>query len=156
MEEIFNRIEKDDLGQNIFDQTEEEVIDILCNSKIRNARHIRYLSKTKHSELEKIKFSIRPKFGFLFCIHGANQSHFVLELLNSNATYIWSFDTFHGIEKSYRAVNEEIGKIEGEGRQKYKSELAGNNFHCLFHKGIETNPEQGFQEWKNELISKTI
>ena len=82
----------------------------------RNVKQLVYLSGKKHERTQKIRFTLNPLFGFIFFISGKNKNHICWELLNSHATYIWSFNKELSIESQIElselniiANNEQIG-----------------------------------------------
>ena len=77
----------------MFIQNENDVLNLLVEKgKIRNWRNLEYLSADKQSENYKFKFTLHPEFGFLFLVEGEKYLHFIWELRNSNATYLWSIE----------------------------------------------------------------
>jgi len=105
-------------ASNIFKETAIDIIKALVTKEgIRNAKQLQYLSGHKQVAHEKIQFSLRPLFGFLFSIEGKEKHHYCWELLNSHATYIWSFDK--GALHTER-IEATISLIHEIGRDAYK------------------------------------
>ncbi|MEZ4941931.1 MAG: hypothetical protein R3D58_13715 [Saprospiraceae bacterium] len=160
-EDIFDQFDPEDkLLGNVFHESDKSLLEhILANSKIRNRQQIIYLSGTIQSEKEKIRFTLRPLFGFLFFVQGERQSHFIWELLNSHATYIWSIEKGgQSIGAQYRYVEEAINTIRDTGRDAYKSAYRQNAlghewyaFNVLSHKHAESSLKDGFPIWKHRL-----
>lgn len=140
-------------------QTEIDVIKILLEGKkIRNQKQIEFLAFEKQSPKEKIKFNLKPKFGFIFSLEGKGMSKFYCwELLNHNATYIWSLKNKDSSIDLFEKVEEEISLIAEIGRKKYREYYKENSlnleyfFHALHHSKVKVNPEIGFENWKNNL-----
>jgi len=148
-DELFELLDKSNTERNIFEQTPEDIINTLINQNgIRNKEQLKYLSKEIQLHNEKIRFTLKPIFGFLFSAQGNVKKHYVWELLNTNATYIWSLDEHLG----FNLVENELNVIRQIGRQKYraldKNELENNGleFNLVFHK--VKSVEVGFEIWK--------
>ena len=161
-DEIFGEIKTDDIEGNVFCQNEQDILSFLLdNNKTRNGKQLEYLSGNKQADNSKIRFTLHPKFGFLFFIEGKEHNHFVWELLNSHATYIWSIDKFEKeIDYQYKRVEESINTIRGIGRERYKQEYRKNNhdhdllFYIIKHKDVTSNDVDGFEDWKRKLNEK--
>jgi len=158
-EEIFSEMESSDIEGNVFNQNEQDVLNILLeNYKTRNRKQLEYLSGNKQSEKSKIRFTLHPNFGFLFFIEGRDNNHFAWELLNSNATYIWSIDKADGeMELQFKRIEESINKIRDIGREQYKRAYRQNGhdidlvFCTIKHDDITSNFVDGFVKWKHRL-----
>jgi hypothetical protein len=134
-EEIFNLIDPDIKDGNVFNQSEPEIIKSLTqNDHVRNRKQLEYLSVSKQSTRSKIHYTLNPLFGFLFLIEGKERYHFVWELLQSHATYLWSIDK-EEYEKTYS--NRNIG--------------FNFNFKLIEHQDISANLTDGFTKWKSRL-----
>ena len=116
------------------------------------------MSGRKQNNLHRIRFTLKPNFGFLFTIEGKFKYHFCWELLNSHATYLWSIP--YAVKNNIEIVEQNINLINSMGRQNYKNELGNNNsflpisvdFNLIRH----SNNNNGFYEWKNQLNSITV
>jgi hypothetical protein len=161
-DEIFNEFGGEQEG-NIFNQDEMEILQQLLKEKnVRNRKQIEYLAGLKQAPAAKLKFTLHPYFGFLFTIRGERMNHFVWELLNSHATYVWSLgksDTELRIQ--YRRVEESINNIRNSGRESYKMAYRDNHldqdlvFNVIKHEDVSSFFIEGFVKWKhrlNELI----
>lgn len=157
-EDVFSCFDEDPQG-NVFAQSENEIFNILVeNAEIRNKSQLVYLSGKKQSTTHKLRFTLNPDFGFLFFVEGNECNHFVWELLNSNATYIWSIEReFGDIDLQYARVERAINAIRNHGRQMYKSAYRSNNqdadlvFNVIQHKHIGSNFIDSFPRWKSKL-----
>ncbi|MDR2511076.1 MAG: hypothetical protein LBC89_01135, partial [Bacteroidales bacterium] len=113
----------DDLLEgNVFKQTEKDILDMLiekCN--VRNKRELTYLSGSKQSLNYRIRFTNHPNFGFIFLAEGELNNHFIWELLNSHATYVWTIEKGKKeIELQYKRIEVTINIILDCGRENYK------------------------------------
>jgi len=162
-EDIFDAFTDNDIEGNIFDQSEEEILKfILEKANVRNRKQLEYLAGAKQAEFAKLKFTLHPYFGFLFTIDGERMNHFIWELLNSHATYIWSFDRGEDASRlQYRRVEEAINQVRNSGREAYKMAYRDSHidqdllFHAIKHDDVNSGLIEGFVKWKhrlNELI----
>lgn len=156
-DDIFDQFK--DESSNIFMQNDLDIVQILTDSgKIRNRKQLEYLSGLKQSTTHKIRYTLYPSFGFLFLVEGIRNNHFVWEMVNSNATYIWSTgksDT--EIRLQYNRVEDAINMIREAGRQNY---LRGyKNLHLdddlifsrLQHDDISSPLKDSFALWRARL-----
>ena len=166
---------KSDLGGSIFDldelitssdipnlnslpnQAEVNVIKIFLEEReIRNQKQIEFLAFEKQSPKEKIKFNLKPRFGFIFSLEGKFK-FYCWELLNHNATYICGLKNQNSSLNLFETVEEEISLIAKIGRKEYRSYYKENSlnleytFHALHHSKVNVNPEIGFENWKDNL-----
>jgi len=161
-EEIFGEMQSDDIEGNVFRQNEQDILSFLLdNHKTRNRKQLEYLAGSKQTRNNKLRFTLHPNFGFLFFIEGEKNNHFVWELLNSHATYIWT------IEKSemetalqYKRIEASINTIRDHGREQYKRAYRQNHhdsdlvFCAIEHEDITSNFVDGFVKWKHKLNEK--
>ena len=161
--DVFDNFEEAAIESELFvlKQSEQDILSLLAKQKsIRNKRQLDYLANVKQSADHVIRFALKPRFGFIFCIHGQEMNHFCWELLDSNATYIWSINNVQGsMTAQFNRIDETICQIREIGRQRYKhahatgeldSDLA---FHTLTHKSIQSDSAESFSVWKQELDS---
>lgn len=161
-DEIFAEMDTDDLEENVFNQNEHEILSILLNnSKTRNRKQLEYLSGSKQAEKSKLRFTLHPNFGFLFFIEGKKNNHFVWELLNSHATYIWSTENSEKeIELQYKRIEASINTIREVGREQYKRAYRQNQhdsdlvLSIIEHEDITSKSVDGFVKWKHKLNEK--
>lgn len=162
-DDLYSLDSTNDLEGNVFKQTEIDILDLLMeNCNIRNKKELAYLSGSKQSLNYRIRFTNHPNFGFIFLVEGESKNHFIWELLNTNATYIWSIEKGEKeIELQYKRIENTINTILGCGRENYKRAYKTSNqdddllFNVLFHKDKGSELIDGFPKWKhriNELI----
>ena len=130
---------------------------------MRNAKHLQYLSGAKHSERHMLKFTLKPIFGFLFFIEGERQNHFCWELLNSHATYLWSFSKVESeFQFQYARIEKTISLVRQIGRDEYKREFKNGNidgdliFSVINHPDVNSSFKDGFVEWKHRLKERLV
>lgn len=161
---IFDLYNSNDLEGNIFKQTEQDILDLLVEkSSVRNKKELSYLSGKKHSVNYRIRFTNHPNFGFIFLAEGELNNHFIWELLNSHATYVWSIEKgINELELQYKKIEATINTIMGCGREKYKRAYCTNHqdndmiFNVIHHKDKNSQLIDEFPRWKqriNELIT---
>jgi hypothetical protein len=153
-DELQAKIDDSGSENTILHVKEDELIDaILELADVRNRDHLHYLASQKHNLKERIRFTIKPYFGFLFFIEGEDMNHFCWELLDSHATYLWSFEKQQQTAKHIKEVGSCISLIWEIGREKFKrayreKKLDGEfRFESIHHK----TTEDGFLRWKVSL-----
>jgi len=163
-DDLYSLDNTNDLEGNIFKQTENDILDMLiekCN--VRNKRELSYLSGSKHSLNYRIRFTNHPNFGFIFLAEGELNNHFIWELLNSHATYIWTIEKGQKeIDLQYKRIETIINTILDCGREKYKRAYKTTNqdhdiiFNDVYHTDKNSQFIDEFPKWKykiNELIT---
>lgn len=158
-DEIFTQIDTGDIEGNVFNQSEEDILNFfLKESNIRNKKQLEYLAGKKQSENYKLRYTLHPNFGFLFMIEGAENNHFVWELLNSHATYIWSIEKeAQNIELQFERIDTIINNVRTMHRERYKRAYRKNNqdndlvFRVIRHESIGSKMENDFPKWKSRL-----
>jgi hypothetical protein len=154
VDEIFSQIDSEKKEKNTFEQSEKDILKILLSKKGRNRKQLEYLSEEKQSLGYPLKFTIKPHFGFLFTVEGNENNHFVWELLETHATYIWSISkSVYEIEKQFKQVEKEIS-ITKSGREKYRKNFQRDKeltFEHINHDKIITKQDEHFVIWKNKL-----
>lgn len=153
--EIFSQNNLEKKAKNLFEQSERDILKILLSKKGRNRKQLEYLSEEKQSLEYSLKFTLNPHFGFLFTVESKENNHFVWELLETHATYIWSINkSVYEIEKQLKQVEKEISIITKFGREKYRKSFQKDQeftFEHINHDGIVLNQETHFVQWKNKL-----
>lgn len=153
-------IEKSQLDSSIKESISKEPQKILHSifkvKDVRNRKQLEYLAGFKQEDNCQLRFTLKPLFGFLFYMESGKQNHFCWELLNSHATYIWSFDSSLDFNEKLHDIDNIINYIRINGREKYKQleKSEGEkkfSFSTLYHKNKLTKFKDGFVEWKNEL-----
>lgn len=163
-EDIFDSFEDILKDGNIFKQSEEDILNFLIETRnVRNAKHLQFLSGSKHSIKQKLRFTLKPLFGFVFFIEGETKNHFCWELLNSHATYLWSFDKIDADTKfQFKRVEETINIIRDMGRETYKRDFKNNkvdsdlSFCTIEHSDINSTLKDGFVEWQHRLKERLV
>lgn len=158
-EEIFTQIDTDDIEGNVFNQSEEDILNFfLKESDIRNQKQLTYLAGKKQSENYKLRYTLYPNFGFLFMIEGAENNHFVWELLNSHATYIWSFEKgMQNVELQFKRIEDIVNTVRSISRNNYKRAYRDNHqdedlvFRVINHEDIGSKLVDDFPKWKSKL-----
>ncbi|MBC7652161.1 MAG: hypothetical protein H7101_10475 [Deinococcales bacterium] len=158
-DEIFSQIDSTDEEGNVFKQNEKDILDFLLEKKnVRNKKELTYLSGNKQSINHKIRYTSYPNFGFLFLIEGEENNHFVWELLESNATYIWTiYKSQQEIDLQYRRIEAIINTIRDKGRNSYKRYYKNNHhdsdirFSPIDHTHIGSELIDEFPKWKSRL-----
>ena len=139
-----------------------QILDFWINKKpVRNRAQLKYLSGHFQSPSQKIRLTITPKFGFLFCRVSEKMQHFCWELLDSNASYLWSFNLEdYSISKCVSELEGILSIIKTYGRNfyrmSYKTEPSNHLFHPIHHESKDLFREDGFNLWKDRLESKLI
>jgi len=162
--DIFDSFEAGEKDGNVFNQSEQDMLTMLIEAgNIRNARQLQYLSGSKHSANQKLRFTLKPNFGFLFFIEGETRNHFCWELLNSHATYLWSFGKLESdIKWQYKRIEDIINIIRDMGRENYKLQYrtnpAGSDliFSSIDHRDAGSALKDGFVEWQHRLRERLI
>lgn len=162
-EDIFDEFSQDKEG-NVFQQSEEDILKLLADAKnIRNKKQLHYLAGHKQHPDFKLRYTLAPNFGFLFFTAGETKYHFIWELLNSNATYVWSVDKIDAqIERSYKRIENTINAVRDHGRRTYKQSYRNGdidldlNFQTIKHTHINSNLIDDFPKWKSRLNEQLV
>ncbi|WP_308991608.1 hypothetical protein QLS71_006220 [Mariniflexile litorale] len=153
LDELFDKLDINPIN-SLFNENEQELIGFFVKDKhIKNKRQLVYLSGLKQNDNNKIKFTLKPNFGFLFTIISDKKIHYCWELLNSHATYLWSIS--NNFNNSIEIVEENINLISKIGRQEFKNEVNKKNnilpdsarFNLIRH----SSNKEGFIKWKENL-----
>lgn len=158
-EEYFDHCADRSLGKMGRKEDTNLMAEILEIEEIRNKKQLHYLSGKLQSKDAGLRFTLSPKFGFLFYVKGERMDHFILELLNDHATYIWSISN-RGIslESKFRTIELQIEKIRELGRRKYMVSPIQEDllFQRLNHADSTSNFIDGFPKWKARLEEKLV
>ncbi len=157
-DDIFDNLEKNDLGT--FPMTNQELFDQIMTWKdIRNKKQLEYLAGSLHDLDGKIRFTMTPKFGFLFFVKGNQMVHYIWEMLNTNATYIWSFDpVLWSLDRQLNKMEEVISYIRNHGRDTYLRNISPKEeilFRRILHNGANSQLVDYFPKWRN-LVNESI
>jgi hypothetical protein len=157
-EDIFNQFGEDEQG-NVLNQSEEDILkQILEKMNVRNRKQLEFLSGVKQAPGAKLKFTLHPYFGFLFTVEGEKMMHFIWELLNSHATYIWSLDKGEDdLRIQYKRVEDAINQVRNSGRDAYKNAWRSSHidqdllFHVIHHEDAGSPFLEGFVKWRHRI-----
>ncbi len=158
-DDIFDAFSPDEKEGNVFNQSEEEILKYLLEkSNVRNKKQLEYLAGQKQVPGTKLKFTLHPFFGFLFTLEGERMAHFVWELLNSHATYIWSAGKGEQeLSLQLRRVEEAINQVRNTGRENYKQAYRTSPmdpdllFHVIVHEDANSPFIDHFVKWRHRL-----
>jgi len=158
-DDILDNFETNSINGNAANLNEQDILrTILDFGEVRNSKHLQYLAGSEHSTRQKLRFTLKPIFGFLFFIEGQTKNHYCWELLNSHATYLWSFDRIESeINIQYKRIEETINTIRDLKRERYKAAYRANkidadlNFSTIEHSKISSALIDGFVVWKHKL-----
>jgi hypothetical protein len=157
-EEIFDQINTNNIESNVFNQSEQDILSLLIQEdNIRNKMQLSYLAGKQKIENCKLLFTLKPNFGFLFLVEGKENNHFVWELLNSHATYIWSINKEEEeIGLQFKQIENIINTIRVNGRDNYKkafknNDIEGLQFRVINHTEAALNQTDAFLRWKSKL-----
>lgn len=162
--DVFDAFEENGQDGNVFSQSEQDILNMLIEvGNVRNARQLQYLAGSRQSTKQKLRFTLKPDFGFLFFIEGETKNHFCWELLNSHATYLWSFNKMDAeIKFQYKRIEDIINIIRDMGRENYKQHYRHNQatsdlvFSSIDHRDAGSALKDGFVEWQHRLRERLI
>ncbi len=163
-EEFLEHYAGDERAGNTLKQSEMDILlAALGHRELRNRKQIEYLAGKLQSPAQKIRFTLKPVFGFVFFTEGESMNHFCWELLNSHATYLWSFSKSSGTAaQQFRKVETSIASIRENGREHYKQTYntqlpdPGMHFSVIYHRNASSGLIDGFPEWKHRLLERLI
>lgn len=156
-EEYFESIEEEQFGNTIGKSDKDILEEVLQLKGIRNRKQLLYLSGKLQSKRMGLRFTLSPKFGFLFYVEGKEMDHFIWELLNSHATYIWSIQKeLTSLENKLKLIEREVNFIRGNGRRIYLNSEKTEDliFNKINHENSETGVVDGFPKWKMRVNEK--
>ncbi len=158
-EDVFDPFDKNLKGT--FPMTQKELFDqIMKWEDIRNKRQIEFLSGHLHEVNEKIRFTLIPDFGFLFVTYGDRMYHYIWEMLNTNATYIWSFEkTTWAPAERLAKLEEVISFIRNNGRDTYLRHVSPHEkvlFRRILHQGAGSNIADFFPRWRHAVLEAIV
>jgi len=163
-EDIFDQLDTKDQKGNAFQQSEMDILNhFLKDANIRNKQQLQYLAGNKQSENYPLRYTLAPHFGFIFLVEGDQNNHFIWELLNSHATYIWSIEKGEqAIHLQYKRIETTINSIRTSGRGLYKQAYHATHidqdlaFRVINHASIHSNFSDSFLKWKHKLNEHLI
>lgn len=150
-DEWLEDVETDFGNVDVFER--EILFHYLEKSDVRNVLQLQYLSEVM-SQDARLMLTIEPQFGFVFTIIGDEMIHFVWELINTHATYVWSLDASMLNSNLIKRLEAEFDMIVLHGRSHYRHvfEAAdGLFFHAVNHKSSQNPMVDHFGDWKVSL-----
>ena len=136
------------------DISEKEILFLLIDKhEIRNAKELAYLANQIQDENTSLYLNLNPKIGFVFVFFGEELLHFIWELLDSNATYIWSKKKGN-FESALKEIEKQISLIRSIGRAQYRHEFENSStlyFNFLFHKTSKSEIDDPFPLWIKKI-----
>jgi hypothetical protein len=159
IDEVFKTLEQ--IPGNVFNNNIDDIIKVLTDGyKHRNSEQILFLSNQHNADLEKVRLTLRPLFGFLFYIDSENNHNYIWELLDSHATYIWSFSKAQYLQaQAYTNTESFIQEVHEKGRNIFKHNYLQNkmNYRCRFialdHEMRTNSNIVDFEKWKEGLLA---
>ncbi len=154
-DEIFGILDENSNNSNVLNSSANNILEILIeNGLAKNIKQLEYLSRDKQSLNEKLRFTLKPHFGFLFKVETPTKQFFIWELLNSHATYLWEKTSQD--KDFYVFVEQEISFIKENGREEYRKyykNLISKDFafHLIEHEGADLTEEERLHAWKSKL-----
>lgn len=158
-DEIFGILNEGE-DANVFNSSADDILEILMeNGLAKNIRQLEFLSRDKQSLNEKLRFTLKPHFGFLFKVETPTKQFFIWELLNSHATYVWENEVSSA--DFYQFVEQEISFIKANGREEYRKHYKNLldkpfGFQLIEHDGADLTEEERFHAWKNKLEASLL
>lgn len=153
IDELLSMDLNEDFGN--IDVSEKELLFTLIKDKnVRNVKELAYLANVIQHKHAPIFINLNPKIGFVFVFNGETLNHFIWELLNSNATYIWGVSKKYDIKKAIKVIEKEISLIKYIGRTTYKQEHKNTSsmyFNYLIHKSSKSEIDDPFPMWIAKL-----
>lgn len=158
-EDVFDSLDDDALGRATLPHDGHDLLaEILRHKTVRNARQLEFLAGRLHEADAKLRYVLSPDFGFVFLAEGQDARHFILELLDSHATYVWSLPKdWKSLPEQYRAVEREIAAIGTMGRSQYRRTLHfEHEFWFVVHENAASGLVDGFPRWRNRLLEGIV
>lgn len=160
IEEIIDVLKKEAEGGKVLLESDKELVDILNkNHALKNKKQLEYLSGVLQDNKTQIRFTLHPKFGFLFTFYRDNRVFYCWELLDSFATYLWSHNRDLSKDNDYSRIEKDINYIIENGRNKYKSAyknkriVTGLDFISINHTENNKEDNERFSIWKSKIQS---
>ncbi|MCF8237574.1 MAG: hypothetical protein K9I85_05420 [Saprospiraceae bacterium] len=158
-DEFFEDTPAETLGNTYRDNERLLLEEIIQAQEVRNGAQLRYLSGHLQEATTPLKFTIQPHFGFVFHHLGDSMHHFLWELLNTNATYLWSLPRgpFNNAI-AYQLLEREINAIREHGRMTYlhQAEKTAFVFHRIPHEHSNSALIDGFPIWRSRVEEKLV
>lgn len=119
----------------------------------RNAPQLAYLSGELHDKQLPIAMTRTPATGFLFFHRGEDMNHFIWELIDTHATYLWSWPATE-VDHQFKLIEREINLIAEIGRQAYRRLPREVVFEVILHPSVNNQFANGFPRWKQSVLEK--
>ncbi|WP_420460087.1 hypothetical protein [Neolewinella sp.] len=149
-EELLANYAEDDPVRVLLPPPGAELLEeILRTQNVRNAAQLAHLA-SHHEAGQKLHFVLSPRFGFLFFVRGQVMHHFLMELLDSHATYVWSLPQDEGtLSEHLERVTAEVQHLTAVGRSNYRrSKTFPYPFWTVRHESVGSEFVDGFPRWK--------
>jgi hypothetical protein len=121
----------------------------------RNRTQIEYLAANKQDTDAAVRFTFGHYVGFIFCILGTAQRHYCWELLNSHATYVWSFPRAMSAADALSRLETQLQRVNQSGRTEYRrlgvQPAAGAQFAFVEHTLLNKSEGETFARWRQEV-----
>ncbi len=134
----------------------EEIIEA---HDVRNRPQLQFLAGQIHEVRTPLKFTLQPDFGFLFHYRGETMHHFLWELLNTNATYVWSLPAGpFTLPQAYQLLEREINAIREHGRMTYlhHTDNTAFVFNRVSHEHRNSDFIDGFPKWRARIMEMMV
>jgi hypothetical protein len=161
-DDIFDALSEVLEGGNLFGDTEEAMLQMfLEKADVRNKQELGFLAGLQ-IPAERLRYTLFPHFGFVFLIQGKKSRHFVWELLNSHATYVWSAPLEQNHATQWEQVEALINQVREMGRDQYKQSYVRNPvesdwlFQVVAHENKNSDFVDAFPRWKHRLMSLLV
>ena len=160
LEEVQNSANLSKELKNILSGDPHEILNaVLRTNSVKNRKQLEYLSGLKQQANHQLRFTLKPLFGFVFCVEGAGKKHFCWELLNSHATYIWSFNSSFDFTEQLNHLEKILSYIRLNGRKTYREQEKLNDgspflFSTIYHKNRLSESDDAFVSWKKDFEEK--
>ncbi len=155
-DEAFDSLNED--GGNLLNLRVEDIIATMAeHGMVRNRKQLEYLAGKKQLPEQEIRMTTQPLFGFVFLVRGEQMLHFCWELIDSHATYIWSFDqNAVPVIDAWKRLELIIQDVRLHGRDTYKRSALGGIkddflFQVIIHKYAGSKTKDPFPMWRQRL-----
>jgi hypothetical protein len=161
-DEMFDQYASDDdpWGDALRTPEADLLAQILELREVRNAKQLQFLAGKVQATSERLRFTLSPQFGFLFTGHGARQRHLIWELLDSHATYLWSYDPDEvAPARALLELEQALNFIKVHGRQEYRNNhhLSEHLTFCpINHRHVNSKLIDGFPRWRHALLEQLV
>ena len=136
------------------DSIEKEILlHLLEKDDVRNRLQLKYLSEIMNSD-HRLLLTLEPQFGFVFTIIGDEMIHMVWELIDTHATYVWSFAEATWNPSIIKELEAEFRVITAHGRSHYRNffeNREGLFLNIVNHKNNQNPMIDHFGEWRLNL-----